>query len=210
VRQPHVRHRILILGCTVVLLHGAGHLTGRASELPVLRIELIVFGGLGERQIEAVRHEVEAIWTAQGVTIEWPGEATAPRVRVVIDRPVPAFAPDSQQEQWHVAATRVIDGRVTPPICVSLDAAERVVRAANPPYSAPALAGLMVPRVVGRAIAHELAHFLLNTRAHTLRGLLRARFTADDFVSPARDAFNLDRGQIAVALQHQVVHGLPQ
>jgi hypothetical protein len=121
-----------------------------------------------------------------------------------IDRPASPLPASHQEDQWHVAATRVVDGRVTPPIYVSLDAAERVVRAANPPYSAPALAGIMVPRVVGRAIAHELAHVLLNTRAHTSRGLLRGRFTADDFVSPARNGFNLDRGQIAVARQHQI------
>ena len=142
--------------------------------------------------------------------IAWSVDSTMPNVRVVIDRPAPARPAPDTAEDSHVAATRVIEGRVTPPIYVSLDVAERVVRAASPPSSAPALAGIMVPRVVGRAIAHELAHILLNTRTHTSQGLLRARFTADDFVSQARDAFNLDRGQIARARQHEVLYALHQ
>lgn len=65
----------------------------------------------------------------------------------------------------------MIDGRVTPPIYVSLDVADRIVWAVTPPFSAPSLAGVVVPRVVGRAIAHELAHVLLDTRAHAPRGV---------------------------------------
>ena len=176
----------------------------------MLRIELVVIRGLGEQQIDMVRREVEAIWEAQEVTIAWSVDSTMPNVRVVIDRPAPARPAPDTAEDWHVAATRVIEGRVTPPIYVSLDVAERVVRAASPPSSAPALAGIMVPRVVGRAIAHELAHVLLNTRAHARRGLFRATLTADDFVSPARNAFTLDAELVVLARKHELLGTTPQ
>lgn len=82
---------------------------------------------------------------------------------------------------------------------------ERREAAVGPVGVPPGLAGLMLPRVVGRAIAHELAHILLNTRTHTRHGLLRSGFTADDFVSPVRDGFTLDRTQIALAHRHQML-----
>jgi len=155
-----------------------------------------------------VRREVDAIWAPQAVRIEWSHAGAPGCVRVVIDRPAPALPSPGGEERWSVAATRVVAGRVSPPMYVSVDAAERVVRAASPPYSAPALAGLMVTRVLGRAIAHELAHILLNTRVHAPHGLLRATFTADDFVFPGLEGFTLDTEQLARARHHELL--IPQ
>jgi hypothetical protein len=200
---------MLALACGVAFIHGAGHaIDAQVIDMHVLRIELVVVRGLGKQQIDMVEREVDAIWAPQEVTIEWSDHVRASSVRVVIDRPSSALPAAPGDEGWPVAMTPTIDGRVAPPIYVSLDAAERVVRASSPPYSAPALAGVMLPRVVGRALAHELAHFLLNTRAHTPSGLLRGRFTPDDFVSPVRDAFNLDRAQIALAQRHPILLAL--
>jgi hypothetical protein len=177
----------------------------QASDARILRLELVVFRGLDDREIGLMKREVAEIWEAHDVTIDWSGTG-APSVRVVIDRPATALRAGGEgEEHWAVAGTRVVDGRVTPPIYVSVDAAERVVRSANPPYSSPTLAGIVVPRVVGRALAHEIAHVLLDTRVHSSSGLLRARFTADDFVSPARDAFDLDRAQLVLARRHRVL-----
>ena len=129
---------------------------------------------------------------------------------MVIDRPASPRWAAGREEQWNVASTRIVAGRVTGPIYVSVDAAERVVRAASPPYSTPALSGKMVTRVLGRAVAHELAHFLLNTREHSRHGLLRARFKADDFVSPGLDGFKLDDQQLARARRHELLLIPPQ
>jgi len=184
----------------------------RGSDDRVLRIELVVFRGLGKSQVDMVRHEVDAIWATQAVRIEWSPTDMRGCVRLLIDRPASVLPRPSSgwEEQWPVAATRIVAGQVSGPIYVSLDAAERVVRAASPPYSAPALAGIMVTRVVGRAVAHELAHILLNTRAHALHGLLRANFRADDFVSPVRDDFMLDDEQLARARQHELLRTMSQ
>jgi hypothetical protein len=184
----------------------AAHLTMRqASDARILRVELVVFRGLDDGEISLMKREVAEIWAAHEVTIDWSGEAGARSVRVVIDRPAAALRAGEGGERWAVAGTRVVDGRVTPPVYVSVDAAERVVRAANPPYSSPTLAGIILPRVVGRAPAHEIAHVLLDTRVHSSSGLLRARFTADDFVSPIRDAFELDRTQLTLARRHPLL-----
>jgi hypothetical protein len=182
-----------------------GSIEAGTRERRLLRIELFVFKGLDERQIDMLKQEVAAIWAPQDVTVEWSLDEAVERVRAVVDRPALSLPATGRNDRWNVASTRVVAGRVTPPIYVSVDAAERVVRGASPPFSSPELAGIMVPRVVARALAHELAHVLLNTRAHTRRGLLRARFTADDFLAPARDGFTLDGDQMARAHQHQAL-----
>lgn len=206
--QHGKRRTIVALTMCATTIHGAWWaIDVRANDDRLLRIDLVVLRGLGKSQISLVRREVDTIWAPQAVRIEWSGGETAGCVRVVIDRPASVLppAPAGWDEQWSVAATRIVEGQVSGPIYVSVEAAERVMRSASPPYSAPALAGVMVPRVVGRSIAHELAHVLLNTRAHALHGLLRARFSADEFVDPGRDAFTLDDEQLARARQHELL-----
>jgi hypothetical protein len=200
------RRRILALAVSAAAIHGAAApIDLRASDERLLRIELVVFQGLGDSQVDMVRREVDAIWAPQAVRIEWSHAGMPSCVRIVIDRSASALPSLGGDERWSVAATRVVAGQLTPPIYVSVDAAERVVRAASPPYSAPALAGVMVTRVLGRAIAHELAHILLNTRVHAQHGLLRATFTADDFVFAGQEGFRLDAEQLARARQHELL-----
>ena len=200
------RRRLLILAATVALAPGTmGSSAAGMRDERLLRIELFVFRGLDGRQVDMMKREVAAIWAPQGVNVEWSSDEVMERIRAVVDRPELSLPATGRHDRWNVASTRVVAGRVTPPIYVSVDGAARVVREASPPFSSPELASIMVPRVVARALAHELAHVLLNTRAHTRGGLLRARFTADDFLAPARDGFTLNSEQMARAHQHQAL-----
>jgi hypothetical protein len=77
----------------------------------------------------------------------------------------------------------------------SITAARRVVReagrfrVADLPVSGDVRLGL----VLGRALAHEIGHFLLDTRTHAARGLMRSNFDARQFADPrANAAFALD------------------
>jgi hypothetical protein len=194
------------MGCLVLAMSAIVLITGekvsvaldRAPGRPTTSVQLqLVVEGLGRGSIQLLKKEVEAIWMAQGVRIVWTGDNVTPAVLVLIKRPESPLPPVPAEEQWHVAATHSVAGRIVPEMYVSLDAAERVVHSSSPPYSAPALAGIIVPRVAARAIAHELAHYLLDTRDHTADGLLRARFSANEFVAPGRDGFVLDSVQIA-------------
>jgi hypothetical protein len=61
-----------------------------------------------------------------------------------------------------------------------------------------------VARALGRAAAHELGHYLLASREHARRGLMRARFNADELVSDYGAAFRLedsDRQALAIRLR---------
>jgi hypothetical protein len=53
----------------------------------------------------------------------------------------------------------------------------------------------LLARAMGRALAHEMGHYLLESKAHTLNGLMRARITASEFFSNDNRRFKLDNGQ---------------
>jgi hypothetical protein len=53
----------------------------------------------------------------------------------------------------------------------------------------------LVARAMGRALAHELGHYLLASKVHTRRGLLRASRTASELFGQGNGAFAIDLWQ---------------
>jgi hypothetical protein len=60
----------------------------------------------------------------------------------------------------------------------------------------PAHYDLMVGRALGRALAHEIGHFLLRSRGHKVAGLMRATYVAADLVGPERHGFVLSADEV--------------
>ena len=55
------------------------------------------------------------------------------------------------------------------------------------------LADLFFGRALGRALAHEIGHYLLGTANHSAHGLMRAQFTPEDLLQDAvRPLYGLD------------------
>jgi len=53
----------------------------------------------------------------------------------------------------------------------------------------------MLGRAMGRALAHEMGHYLLASKAHSVKGLMRAKRTAVEFFAIERTRFELDAEQ---------------
>jgi hypothetical protein len=51
---------------------------------------------------------------------------------------------------------------------------------------------ILLGRLLGRALAHELGHYLLATKTHTNKGLLKGSRSAQEFFGPDRTAFRMD------------------
>lgn len=140
--------------------------------------------------------ETSRIWEREGVAVRWTaaaGGATPPEaaLRVLVIARTDQAREDTQR--WPVAELV----RHTEPRAIaiaSIGNAQRVVseaarfRLLDPLGDAQTRLGL----VLGRAVAHEIGHFLLATGTHAERGLMRATFDASDFVAVGVDAFRLD------------------
>ena len=50
-------------------------------------------------------------------------------------------------------------------------------------------------RAMGRALAHELGHYLLASKTHTARGLMQTQRSASVLFAPSRGPFEIDRVQ---------------
>ena len=169
--------------------------TARTARLP-LHVLLTVSASLPSTSRQVLASEAERIWRSEGVEIEWkvPGLASessdAPLRVMVVSRQQQAVREESQ---WPVAE---LLPEATPRALAiaSIPSAQRVVdEAARTAADRDTPADYRLGLVLGRAVAHEIGHFLLATGTHAERGLMRARIDSREFAAMKGDAFRLDR-----------------
>src|SRR5262245_58598059 len=197
------------LAASALLLSAA--LTARPLvTTPPLVVGITVVSNISPAQVNRRLQEAADIWRAAGIAIVWQQDtgAVAARasVRVTIgnwrgagmseDQTMPlgwiVFTDGEPEHEIYVSYSNAITlldlARVSAPPSTQMPRAER-----------EALLG----RALGRAMAHELGHFLLASSAHSTRGLMQARRTATEFFSADRSRFSVDareRASVAARL----------
>jgi hypothetical protein len=172
-----------------------------------VRVRLVVFTRLGMDSCTRLRQEVDRIWTPLGVRVWWdlsgpnregPDRREAPSdvtVLVLDDGswPNPGRSPEALAQGTLYTPPR---GRPSAVVLTSTDRARRLVsdRARSREHP-PVLAERLLPLVLGRAIAHEIGHYLLGSSSHSREGLMRRSFTPDD-VLLTNSSFPLEPQQI--------------
>ncbi len=148
--------------------------------------------------------EVSRIWEPYGVDVCWEGvvgrcTGWQVRFRVSIADSLPhiSAAPGANPTLGQIMFTP--DGPGTD-ISLSVDAARSLVLQATlgdrPLADWPAHSEeVLVPRVLGRALAHEIGHYLLGSRAHSRFGLMAASYRANQVTFGSSSRFRLDAGQ---------------
>jgi hypothetical protein len=58
---------------------------------------------------------------------------------------------------------------------------------------------ILMGRALGRALSHEIGHYLLKSKLHTPHGLMRANWPSDELLSNDRRGFKLTAEQRAAA-----------
>jgi hypothetical protein len=186
-----------LLSCVLV----AGVPTATAEEgrpEPALSLEILltIAPSLPPDARGPLLEEATRIWRSQGVTIDWlsataPLRVTNKSLRVLV---VPRRGSGARKNDSLAVGELLGPGKGHAVAIVSIEAAERLVEEARPP-GFPVIAGLDYRRlglVLGRAIAHEIGHYLLDTPTHARHGLMRPRFDAREFSDLRPGSFALD------------------
>lgn len=166
-----------------------------APDLPVLARSVLV-------------SEAERIWRREGVALNWSGAKASPpsaplRILVISRRESLA----SSASVWTVGELVPHTGQRALAIA-SIAGAERVVAASGNRVELldrPQGAQYRLGVVLGRAVAHEIGHYLLATATHAGHGLMRAEIGAREFADPGARTFALDE-----AAGTWLRHRLPQ
>jgi hypothetical protein len=140
--------------------------------------------------------EAESIWRLGHVRLKWLRESTEADegdiLRVlVVAKPVPKA---SEYAAWTVAELLRLNGTQATAIASTIGARRIVDQSRWELLTEPtAMQEQRLGVVLGRAVSHEIGHYLLQTNTHASRGLMRARIDAREFADLRSGTFRLDR-----------------
>ncbi len=158
-----------------------------------LHVRLTVANDLPSSARSTLIQEAEGIWRREGVRVQWlPGVDHEPRsglmLRVLVGRLLGSVG---EGEAWPVG--RLLPDQSGERIAIaSITGAQRVLASAGSEMEPSGIGEHRLGLVLGRAVAHEIGHYLLGTRSHARAGLMRAQIGARDFADLRDGGFFLD------------------
>jgi hypothetical protein len=153
--------------------------------------------------LATARREATRVWSRAGVSLRWVAAIElpygSPKSDWLVVRCISGWPAEARRASHDVpiAAIRFIDGQPTNTIVVSVGNAN-VLLARDTRESRilgerfRSLKELWLGRVMGRAIAHEIGHFVQQSGAHTETGLMKATHSISDFIGSSVSPFSID------------------
>jgi len=179
---------------TLVCLLSFGPCSGFAEPIPAANRELVVFlktePGQPRQPLKGMKQEADALMAESGYTISWrdlgdsnrdAGDASVAVIELhgICQAPQSGLAVKDLAPGASLASTAVADGKVLPYSwldCDNLASLLAPVLLSDAPDKRSALYG----RAMGRLVAHELFHALVQTREHDGGGIAKRSFSAQD------------------------------
>jgi hypothetical protein len=176
-----------------------GRADARATPRVLAPIQVAVFAPPDVRQslVTRVFAEVEAIWGPTGIVFDWHRMTATDAVHtehldVTIDERDDGFVAHPDALGW-IPFTADVPGSC---IHLSRRRAEALIRGTSDLGDHTILTHeMLLGRALGRALSHELGHYLLQSKAHTQRGLMRAAWPSQQVLSFNRGGFELSAEQ---------------
>jgi hypothetical protein len=176
----------------------AAQQASRAGRLEVL---LTTAPTLSEAARNAMTNEAEEIWRQQGIALDWLPAASVrtpspDRLRVLV---VAERTPGSASGLEFSVGELIRPSGSHPVALVSVASARRLVSSlrGRKGYELIAVDERRLGVVLGRALAHEIGHYLLDTHTHAQSGLMRPQFSAFEFTDHRDGIFALDAAAAA-------------
>jgi hypothetical protein len=164
----------------------------------VLTVCLAVSPGiaLDDRERSTMFSEAQKVWQPHGVDIR-PGQADSCDRLLVVKSDAEA-RPEDIAHEAALGWVPFVAGKPRRLVFLRVTRAQSLVAAMSPGTRPEALTRLLVARFLGRILAHELGHVLLNSTKHQPNGLMRAHYRAHDVLSAPIASYTLDAAERAL------------
>lgn len=183
----------IVLGFCVTLPRAADELSFDTTT--IVNVRLNTSNELSGISQQALINESEAIWRDANVQLRWVREnsgADSDRpLRILVTRRAVNI---SGAHRWPVGELLRFEDN-TAIALASISAALRIVdeHPERQLLDISAMRQYKLGVVLGRAVAHEIGHYLLESNSHSAYGLMRASIDAREFADLRTGAFRLDR-----------------
>lgn len=209
--------RMVVTCLTLLFVYSSGVWTKAAGQTPRsidrsdLRLTVAVFAppDVPTSLVDRIFAEAKAIWAPTGISFAWrrvtakDTESTS-QLEVTIDDGTEGMA----TEQAALGVILFTANGPAPFIHLFRATAEASIRrTAGVDDTSVLTHEILVGRALGRALSHELGHYLLRSKEHSARGLMRATWRSDEFLGLRRSGFELTPQQREIATHF--VRGAP-
>ena len=177
----------MIASCLITLALVAAE----ASVTPIV-VAVVAPTDVTDSLVNQICAEAAAIWMPAGIALEWSrgvskDQARRPSIEVMIDNRRAPVGRDGALG-WLTFTSDGPDRFIH----LSRASAEGLLRG-TPGLNDATIASheAFISRALGRALAHELGHYILRSKTHTPRGLMRAFWTSEQTFGLRRDGVEL-------------------
>jgi hypothetical protein len=141
--------------------------------------------------------EVQTIWKILGADIrsaEVPDDSCA---RIVVVKDDREALPEDMSHEDAIGWVPFAAGHARQLLFLRVSRARLMVAGVITGVNPEGLTNLMLAKLLGRTVAHELGHVLLNSSSHADSGLMRARYRASDVLRVHASAYTLNAAERA-------------
>jgi hypothetical protein len=192
-----LRCMAVVAASTVVVQWPFQHVAHASPARLVLNLRITAPRELASVTRLALISETQSIWD-EHVRIHWVDRDVEAKdgafLRVFV---APRVVPDGEDGPAWVVGELVRHAGRSAVAFASLSGARRIVATRFQRFDLPALYDRRIGIVLGRAVAHEIGHYLLQTSTHADDGLMRARIQTEELVDLRRTSFRLDKAAAA-------------
>jgi hypothetical protein len=154
----------------------------------VLSPKLAISEGVGDIMLS----ELAAIWRPNGVATRRAGLSRSDCDRVMVVRADHESRPEERTRLSALAWVTFVEGRARQLVFLRVERSRMLIGRLSSGPRAEGLVDLLHARSMGRSLAHELGHILLNSVGHERSGLMRADFGATDVLRLPTSAYTLN------------------
>lgn len=142
--------------------------------------------------------ELNRIWQPMGITVEETEKFQNNCDRWILLKSALEAGPEDAAGQTAIAWVPFVEKRARRVVFVRMNHARTLIEAFNPTnmLRPPSQTEALLAKLVGRSLAHELGHVLLNSMAHERSGLMRARYQTHDVMHDLPSGYTLNAGQL--------------
>jgi hypothetical protein len=146
----------------------------------------------------AIFAEVHRIWQPMGVTVDVTEELQNACDRWILVKSALEAGPEDAAGETAIAWVPFVEKRARRVVFVRMSHARALIEAFDPKtmLRPPAQTDALLAKLVGRSLAHEMGHVLLNSLAHEKSGLMRARYSAHDMLLDLPSAYTLNQKEL--------------
>jgi len=205
---------VLNFGSSALLRESAHEKAGRSPSMlsradvaSSLALVVVATPDISNRIVTGALKEAAAIWSAAAVTLEWRVStelsmtSESSTMQVILDEASGSVSDQDLPLGWISFSSSGVPERV---VHLSHRNASQLVDRADAYRNRPtSYKELLMARALGRALAHELGHYLMASSNHAPSGLMKGRRLAEELFSPVRAGFQLNDDERRLA-----AHGL--